>query len=102
MEVQKADVVRALAGREKDDIFFVLDVAEGYALLADGRGRKQEKPKRKKLKHVQFLSRTDTRVTRKLRAGERVLNSELRRELTELGQQFSQNQGGSCSWQKTT
>lgn len=94
MEVRKADIVKALAGREKGGCYFVLDVEGDYVLLADGRGRRQEKPKRKKQKHVQFLSRTDCRVARKILAGDKVLNSELRRELTEFGQQFSQNQGG--------
>ena len=54
-----------------------------------------ENPKRKKLKHVRKVSRTDSRVAQKLLSGDKVLNSELRRDLAVFGQQFnSQNQGG--------
>jgi large subunit ribosomal protein L14e len=95
MEISKADIVRSLAGRDSEQLFFVVDTDGVWAWIADGRGRKLEKPKRKKLKHVRFVSRTDSRVAEKLRSGEKVLNSELRRELAAFGQKFnSQNQGG--------
>ena len=46
-------IVQALAGREKNEFFCVVDVeAEtGYLLLADGKRRKVACPKRKKKKH---------------------------------------------------
>ena len=95
MEVFKSDIIISLAGRDKGRLFYVLDVQEGYCLLADGKGRKLENPKRKKLKHVRRVSRTETRVADKIRRGDKVLNSELRRDLATFGQQFeSQNQGG--------
>jgi len=95
MEISKADIVLSLAGHDRDQYFFVADTDGVWAWLADGKGRKLEKPKRKKLKHVRFVSRTDSRVAEKLRSGDKVLNSELRRELAAFGQKFnSQNQGG--------
>ena len=95
MEVSKSDIIISLAGRDKGQLFYVLDVQESYCLLADGKGRKLENPKRKKLKHVRRVSRTETRVADKIRRGDKVLNSELRRDLATFGQQFeSQNQGG--------
>jgi large subunit ribosomal protein L14e len=95
MEISKADIVLSLAGHDREQVFFVVDTDGVWAWLADGRGRKLEKPKRKKLKHVRFVSRTDSRVAEKLRSGDKVLNSELRRELAAFGQKFnSQNQGG--------
>ena len=88
--------VQSIAGRDKGKIFVVLSVQEeNYVLIADGKGRKLENPKRKKLKHVRRVSRTETRVAVKLQNGDKVLNSELRRDLAAFGQQFnSQNQGG--------
>ena len=95
MEISKADIVLSLAGHDRDQYFFVADTDGVWAWLADGKGRKLEKPKRKKLKHVRFVSRTDSRVAEKPRSGDKVLNSELRRELAAFGQKFnSQNQGG--------
>ena len=95
MDISKSDIVMSLAGRDKDKLFYVIDTEDNYVLLADGKGRKLENPKRKKLKHVRRVSRTETRVAAKIQNGDKVLNSELRRDLATFGQQFnSQNQGG--------
>ena len=88
-------MVVSLAGRDKGQLFFVLDTDDLFVYIADGKGRKLESPKRKKRKHVQRLAETETRVAEKIRNGDKVLNSELRRELAVIGQTFnSQNQGG--------
>ena len=95
MDISKSDIIISLAGRDKGKFFYVIDVDEEYVLLADGKGRKLENPKRKKLKHVRRVTRTETRVADKILRGDKVLNSELRRDLATFGQQFmSQNQGG--------
>ena len=95
MDISKSDIVLSLAGRDKGKLFYVMDTEDNFVLLADGKGRKLENPKRKKLKHVRRVSRTETRVAVKIQNGDKVLNSELRRDLAAFGQQFnSQNQGG--------
>ena len=95
MDISKSDIIESLAGRDKGKFFYVMDVEDNYVLIADGKGRKLENPKRKKLKHVRRVSRTETRVAMKIQNGDKVLNSELRRELAVYGQKFnSQNQGG--------
>ena len=94
MKISRADVVVSLAGRDKGQLFFVLDTDDLFVYIADGKGRRLEQPKRKKRKHVRKLPQTDTRVAEKIRNGDKVLNSELRRELAAYGQKFnSQNQG---------
>ena len=94
MDISKSDIIESLAGRDKGKFFYVIDVEENFVLIADGKGRKLENPKRKKLKHVRRVSRTETRVAVKIQNGDKVLNSELRRDLATFGQQFnSQNQG---------
>ena len=95
MDISKSDIIESLAGRDKGKLFYVIDTEENYVLIADGKGRKLENPKRKKLKHVRGVTRTETRVAVKIQNGDKVLNSELRRDLAAFGQQFnSQNQGG--------
>ena len=95
MDISKSDIVLSLAGRDKGKLFYVMDTEDNFVILADGKGRKLENPKRKKLKHVRRVSRTETRVAVKIQNGDKVLNSELRRDLAAFGQQFnSQNQGG--------
>ena len=76
-----ADVVVSTAGRDQGQLFYVLEADDTYLTLADGKGRRIEKPKRKKRKHTNKVLRSDTRVADKLRAGDKVLNSELRRDL---------------------
>ena len=95
MELSKADMIVSLAGRDKGQLFFVVDTDEQYVYLANGKGRRLESPKRKKRRHVRKLPQSDSRVAEKIRNGDKVLNSELRRELAVIGQTFnSQNQGG--------
>ena len=95
MEVSKADMIVSLAGRDKGQLFFVIDTDDQFVYLADGKGRRLESPKRKKLRHVRKLPLYASRVAEKIRNGDKVLNSELRRELAVIGQTFnSQNQGG--------
>lgn len=95
MEISKSDIVVSLAGRDKGMLFYVIGTEGAYVLVANGRQRKLEHPKRKKLKHVRKVPRAETRVARKILSGDKVLNSELRRDLAAFSQEItSQNQGG--------
>ena len=89
-----ADVVESQAGRDQGELFYVLDVSGEYLLLANGKDRTLEKPKRKKQKHVKKVLRSETRVAVKLRLGDKVLNSELRRDLAFLGREMQSNDLG--------
>ena len=94
MSIEKADIIRSLAGRDEGGLFFVLEIDGEYALLADGRGRKLENPKRKKLRHLCLDGVTDCRAAEKIRAGERITNSELRRALAEYRAALAKEEGG--------
>ena len=94
MEIDKSSLVVSKAGRDQGQLFYVIDADEQFVYLADGKSRRLEKPKRKKRKHVQQVPRTESRIAEKIRNGEKVLNSELRKELASFGQKLSQNQGG--------
>ena len=94
MELSKADMIVSKAGRDQGQLFYVVDTDEQYVYLADGKSRRLEKPKRKKRKHIEQIPRTESRIAEKIRNGEKVLNSELRKELASFGQKQSQNQGG--------
>ena len=79
-----SDVVRSLAGRDATDLFYVIGTEGDLLLLCDGKHRTLEKPKRKKRRHVQKVLRSETRVAAKLVSGDKVLNSELRKDLAYL------------------
>ena len=91
-----SDVVVSTAGRDRDQLFYVIGTEGVYTLLANGKDRTLEKPKRKKCKHVSKVLRAETRVAAKILAGDKVLNSELRKDLALIRQAMKQshNQGG--------
>ena len=89
MELSKSDVVLSLAGRDQGMLFFVVDTDGVYVSLVNGKERKLENPKRKKLKHLRFAARIDSNVASKIFNGDKVLNSELRRDLAIYGQTFT-------------
>ena len=84
MEIDRGDIVLSLGGRDKGKALYVAAVDGDYLVLIDGTSRKIEHPKRKKQKHCVFFTRDSTRVSEKLRAGERVNNSDVRRALAAL------------------
>ncbi|MDR3085803.1 MAG: KOW domain-containing RNA-binding protein [Christensenellaceae bacterium] len=79
-------VVCARAGRDKGKLFIVvgLEAETGYALIADGRSRRMERPKRKKVKHLQPTKVSFTSIGERLKEGGRVLDAELRKSLADL------------------
>ena len=89
-----SDLVISTAGRDKDELFYVIAEEGEYLFLANGKDRPLDRPKRKKRKHVQKVLRPETRVARKLMQGDKVLNGELRRDLAFLAKDASDNLGG--------
>jgi len=76
-----ADIVISLNGRDAQKLFVVIETDKEYSLIADGKGRRFEKPKRKKNKHLRVDSKVSGVVAEKLAAGEKPTNNELRRAL---------------------
>ena len=90
-----SDVVVSTAGHDQGKLFYVIDEDANYLTLANGKDRTLDKPKRKKRRHVQKVLRSETRVAAKILSGDKVLNSELRRDLQfHAGQMQANNLGG--------
>ena len=94
MEIARSDIVRSIAGRDQGKLFFVVDTDGEFLMLADGKTRRLENPKRKKRKHTEFVDRVDCRVSEKIRSEEKVTNSELRRTLAAYGEDGNPDQEG--------
>jgi ribosomal protein L14E/L6E/L27E len=94
MEIAKSNIVRSDAGRDKGKLFVVLAVEGEFLLLADGKSRKVENPKRKKRRHVLFVSAEETRLADKLKRGDKITNSELRRTLAIFREEVQPDQEG--------
>ena len=90
-----SDVVVSTAGHDQGKLFYVIDEDAIYLTLANGKDRTLDKPKRKKRRHVQKVLRSETRVAAKILSGDKVLNSELRRDLAfHAGHLQANNLGG--------
>ena len=87
-----ADVVKSTAGRDQGKLFYVIGTDPVYLMLANGKDRTLDKPKRKKRKHVRKVLRAETRVAAKLASGDKVLNSELRRDLAFFSRGLQSNE----------
>lgn len=85
MEVFAGDIVFSKAGRDKEQPFVVLKVIDTqYVFLADGRTRRVDKPKKKKLKHLLKSGHVAQAVKEKLEADMKVTNPDLKRALAEF------------------
>ena len=89
-----SDVVVTTAGRDRGKLFYVIGTDPVYLMLVNGKDRTLDKPKRKKRKHVQKVLRPETRVAGKIASGDKVLNSELRRDLAFLSREMQSNNLG--------
>ncbi len=100
--IRQADIVRSTAGHDSGQLFVVLRADGEYLFLADGKGRKLESPKRKKRRHAEFVaSQEETRLSRKIRGGEKFTNSELRRTLAACRDHIARNAENARSAQDT-
>ena len=93
-DIMISDVVVSTAGRDQGNLFYVVGTDPIYLMLANGKDRTLEKPKRKKRKHTRKVLRSETRVAAKLISGDKVLNSELRRDLAYLSRELQSNNLG--------
>ena len=94
-DIRVSDVVMSTAGKDKGKLFYCVGTDGVYLLLANGKDRTLESPKRKKLKHTRKVLRAETRVAEKILLGDKVLYSELRKDLAFISRSIdSQNQGG--------
>lgn len=85
MEVFAGEIVYSKAGRDKEKPFVVLSVLDSqYAMLADGRIRKVDKPKKKKIKHLLKSGHASAYIAEKLAEGMKVTNPDLKKVLAEF------------------
>jgi len=53
--VKRGMLAKSKAGHDKGNIYVIYDVDDTYVYLIDGKIRKIENPKKKKIKHVQII-----------------------------------------------
>lgn len=78
LDAHPGGFVYAVAGRDSGKCFIILSVKDGFAYIADGKGRKVGAPKKKKLKHLRLTSAVDKFIAEKLESLGKVTNKEVR------------------------
>ena len=53
--IKVGNVVEATAGKEKGQLFIVVNINDKYAYLSDGKRLKTVKPKKKSFKHIKLF-----------------------------------------------
>ena len=82
LPIKTGDIVCSKAGHDKALHFAVIAVEGEYALICDGKRRKIEKPKRKKIKHLKLGVGHSDKISATLGIGAQVTNKQLRYELS--------------------
>ena len=101
MDIEIADIVISINGRDAGKRFVVIGTDKDYSLIANGKNRKLEKPKRKKNKHLKFENKASSFIEDKLTKNGKITNNELRRYLAEYAA-TNCSEGGMQECQKTT
>lgn len=81
MAYTKGEIVLSLKGHDAGGLFCVLDAQDGFALIADGKGRKLAAPKRKRESHLRGVGTSAHPAILGLQRGESVSNRALRQAL---------------------
>lgn len=78
------DIVLATAGRDEKRIFVIISVIdELYVHIADGKTRRVEKPKKKKIKHLGLIREANQEFIESILKNGKYTNSALRKAIDE-------------------
>ena len=81
LEYEFGSIVKSIAGHDKGEYFVILKLESEYVYLMDGIGRTLEKPKKKNIKHVQYINFTDVNLVKKNANHELIINEEVKRAI---------------------
>ncbi len=82
-ELQLAQLVRSLAGRDKGQLYLVVAMDGARVLVADGRDRGVGKPKKKNRRHLQLSYKVAADLKDKAASG-KVTDEEIREAINKL------------------
>jgi ribosomal protein L14E/L6E/L27E len=85
LEIKLGQIVYSRAGRDEGKKFIVVEVPDSvFAMIADGNLRRIEKPKRKKLKHLELTDQVIDNLNYKLTNDIKVTNADIRKAMEVL------------------
>ena len=68
----------SIAGHDHNNIHVIIDADDEYVYLVDGKIRKVNNPKKKKLKHVQLIKRTDNTIAGRINNNVALSNEDIK------------------------
>lgn len=68
----------SIAGHDHNNIYVIIDADDEYVYLVDGKIRKVNNPKKKKLKHVQLIKRTDDTIAGRINNNVALSNEDIK------------------------
>ena len=87
-------LVFSKSGHDKGTLFIIIDIKDEYLYLADGKIRKIEKPKKKKIKHVQKVNYVIKEIQEKIQGESNLNNAGLRKAISQYLEASSKQRGG--------
>ena len=75
--ISVGEIVQSLAGRDKGEFLVVLAIDGEYVVVANGKVRKTQNPKRKKIKHIKKVSSVSAELTEHILSGKPIGNERL-------------------------
>lgn len=79
MAYRVGEFAKSKAGHDKGEIFVIINIEDEYVYLVDGRLRTLEKPKKKKMKHVQIIHYIDEELQGKIETNVVLHNEDIKR-----------------------
>ena len=84
MELQIGNIVISTMGRDKGLYFIVVGVEENYVYLVDGSVRKIDKPKKKKIKHIELTNMHDENIANRVINKHKIANHDIKKALKDI------------------
>ena len=82
--IEVGNIVISKMGRDKGKYFIVVGVEENYVYLVDGAIRKVDRPKKKKIKHIQLTNMHDENIATRVINKYKMTNHDIKKALKEI------------------
>ena len=93
MSVALGQIVVSRAGRDTGKRFVIVNVIDDlFVEISDGNLRRLEKPKKKKIKHLNITDEKAENLEEKLKSKSKITNAEIRKALAGLNTQKTINE----------
>lgn len=81
MDINIGTFAKSKAGHDAEQIYVIIDCDKEYVFLADGRLKTLERPKKKKIKHIQLIGYIDPLIGEKLKNSNLLMNEDIKRAI---------------------